>query len=54
MIETRDYGLKFYPERSSWFIQALVLVILLETGKQEEVFMDILCISVEYQLYRTE
>ena len=27
-----------------------VTVILLETGKQEKVFMDTLCISVEYQL----
>ena len=28
-----------------------VTVILLETGKQEEVFMDTLYISVEYQLH---
>ena len=28
-----------------------VIVILLETGKQEEVFMDTLCISVEYLLH---
>ena len=28
-----------------------VTVILLETGKQEGVFMDTLCISVEYQLH---
>ena len=26
-------------------------VILLETGKQEGLFMDTLCISVEYQLH---
>ena len=29
----------------------LVTVSLLETGKQEEVFMDTLYISVEYQLH---
>ena len=28
-----------------------VTVILLETRKQEEVFMDTLCISLEYQLH---
>ena len=50
MLKKR-YGLIFYPKRCSWIIQAFMTVILLETGKQEEVFMDILSNSVEYQLH---
>ena len=50
VLETKRYGLPFYPKRCSWFIPS-VTVILLETGKQEEVFMDSLYISVEYQLH---
>ena len=41
VLETKEYGLKFHPKRSSW----------METAKQEEVFMDTLCITVENQLH---
>ena len=41
----------FTQKEAHGLFKASVRVILLETGTQEEVFMDILCISVEYQLH---
>ena len=35
ILETRRYGLKFHPRRSSLFIQAFSDSNFLETGKQE-------------------
>ena len=51
VLETRKYGLKFIQKDAHGLFKPLVTVTLLKTGKQEEVFMDILCISVEYQLH---
>ena len=42
----------FTQKEAHGLFKPSVIVILLETGKQEEVFMDILFISVEYQLHR--
>ena len=41
----------FTQKEPSDLFKPSVTVIMLEKWKQEEVFMDILCISVEYQLY---
>ena len=51
VLEMRDYRLKFHQKEAHGLFKPSVTVILLETGKQEECFMDILCISVEYQLH---
>ena len=42
VLGTKIYGLKSYPKRCSWIIQAFSGSDFAETGKQEEVFMDIL------------
>ena len=47
--ETMDSS--FTQKEAHGLFKPSVTVILLETGKQEEVFMDVLCISVEYQLH---
>ena len=39
----------FTQKEAHGLFKPSVTVILLETGKQKEVFMDILCISAEYQ-----
>ena len=49
--ETRDYGLKFHSREAYGLFKPSVKVIMLVKGKQEELFMDILCVSVEYQLH---
>ena len=41
----------FTQKEAHGLFKPSVTVILLETGKQKEVFMDILCISAEYQLH---
>ena len=43
--------ISFTQKEAHSLLNPSVTVILLETGKQEEVFMYILCISVEYQLH---
>ena len=51
VLETKTYGLKFYPKDVHGSFKHSVTVILLQTGKQEEVFMDILYTFVVYLLY---
>ena len=46
-----DMGSSFTQKEVHGLFKPSVTVILLETEKQEEVFMDTLCISVEYQLH---
>ena len=41
----------FTQKEAHGLFKPSVTAIELETGEQEEVFMDILCISVEYQLH---
>ena len=40
VLETKRYGLKFHPKDDHGSFKPSVTVILLETGKQEEVFID--------------
>ena len=41
----------FTQKEAHGLFKPSVTVTFLETGKQEEVLTDILCISVEYQLH---
>ena len=41
----------FTQKEAHGLFKPLVTVILLETEKQEEMFMDTWCISLEYQLH---
>ena len=47
----KDIDLNFIQKDVHGSFKPSVTVILLETGKQEEVFMDTLYTSVEYQLH---
>ena len=51
-MKQEDMDSSFTQKEVHGLFKPSVTVILLETGKQEEVFMDTLCISVEYQLHR--
>ena len=52
VLSTKDYGLKFKLIKSirKWVLKALSDSDLQATGKQESVCMDMIFISVEYQL----
>ena len=50
VLETKRHGLKFYPKRCSWIIQAFSDRDFAGGKEMRIVFMDILYISVEYQL----
>ena len=51
VLETKRYGLQFYPKRCSWFIQALSDSDFAGDRETRKVFMDTLYISVQYQLH---